>query len=209
LTKTPKGFQLPAGKQRLSMPRKPKPLLSADQLADITTASLLQGKSPHHDPKLGPATDADRRSIVRVTGEAIEVFNARISEKLRIICDKSADRIQEKLDQDAFKPGELGFIFSVAHDKRQSLDGNNQLRAASVNIQVNNYGPADSPSKEAILASLGRDTQSFDMIPSNSPKIVVISDAKTDHVDTESQQAQVVDATPADAPLPESQQAKP
>ena len=187
------------------MPRKAKPLMSPDQLADLATASLLQGKSLRNDPKLGPASDKDRLAVTRITGEAVEVFNARISEKLRIICDKSAERIEEKLDQDAFKPGELGFIFSVAHDKRQALDGNHQLHASAVNVQVNLYSP-NGPSKHDILATLGsNETRSQALIPEATHQEAV----RIVPTDTESQQAQVVDAIPPVEQSPQSQQAKP
>ena len=65
--------------------------------------------------------------------------------------DKIASRIEEKIDENAFKPGELGFIFSVTEDKRRALDARAQLGSAQVNIQVNNYG---DKSRDEIIAAL-------------------------------------------------------
>jgi len=93
----------------------------------------------------------DRTHLQRITGETVEAFNERIAQKLRDIADLAADRIQQHLEADNFKPGELGFIYSVAHDKRLSLDGSRALNNASVNIQVNNFGA--SP-KETLLSEL-------------------------------------------------------
>ena len=98
----------------------------------------------------------------RVTGETVEQFNSRLSEKLRTIADKTASRIEEKLDKDQFKTSELGFILTVAEDKRTRLDGTQQLHGSSVNIQVNNFGPS---SKDALLDQLdGRIKQALKAI---------------------------------------------
>lgn len=120
-------------------------------LADSIIPKIMSGHPlrPHHS--LGHITDHDRRTLTRITGESVEVFNERIATKLRDIADIAADRIREKLESDQFKPGELGFILSVAHDKRLSLDGSRALNNASVNVQINNYG---SSPKETLLADL-------------------------------------------------------
>ncbi len=84
-------------------------------------------------------------------GVTIEEFNARMGEKLAILSDKIVQRIEEKIDEDTFKTGELGFIFSVTEDKRRALDARTQLGSAQVNIQVNHYGDR---SREEIMADL-------------------------------------------------------
>ena len=81
----------------------------------------------------------------------MEEFNQRLGEKLALISDKIATRIEEKLDNDEFKAGELGFIFSVSEDKRRALDVRAQMGASQVNIQVNNYG---DKSRDEIIAAL-------------------------------------------------------
>lgn len=123
------------------------------KLAEQVTRSLIEGKGSglRRDPRLGNVTDADIKVIARITGETVEKFNARITEKLRIIEDLAAERAIEALEAGAFKPSELGFILSVAHDKRTHIDGTSQLTNASVNVQINNFG---SPSKSALLDQL-------------------------------------------------------
>ena len=99
----------------------------------------------------------DCERLSRVLGVSIEEFNQRLAQKLAAISDKIANRIEEKIDENAFKPGELGFIFSVTEDKRRALDARAQLGSAQVNIQVNNYGDR---SRDEIIA---------DLLPLSSP----------------------------------------
>jgi len=108
------------------------------ELADSVADSILTG-SPIKT-KAGPPTLEDSKMLKRVTSETVEVFNERVASKLRLIADLAADRITEKLQADEFKSSELGFILSVAHDKRLSLDGSRAVSQASINVQVNNYG---------------------------------------------------------------------
>jgi len=135
-----------------------------EYLADLTATALIEGKGQalRRNPRLGPVTEEDRVMMQRVTGETVEQFNSRLSEKLRTIADKTASRIEEKLDKDQFKTSELGFILTVAEDKRTRLDGTQQLHGSSVNIQVNNFGPS---SKDALLDQLdGRIKQALKAI---------------------------------------------
>lgn len=121
------------------------------ELAENVALSISQGRSLRNSPYMKEATEEDRRQIARVVGETVEAFNERVALNLREIADLATQRIKEKLEADQFKPGELGFILSVAHDKRLSLDGSRALQMSSVNIQVNNFGPAP---KEALLGEL-------------------------------------------------------
>lgn len=140
----PKGTELPT-----------KRTYDADKLADTVASQLVQGKQLRRNPQLAAVTEYDRRNLARITGESVEVFNERLAQKLRLIADKVTDRIEQKVDADQFKTGELGFILSVAHDKRLSLDGSRALNNASVNIQVNNYGQAPRDMLMGELDGLG------------------------------------------------------
>ena len=130
------------------MPVKP---IDSEKAIDLAAEAVLSGKklaASTFRSHLGPA-DADR--VSRALGMSVEKFNQRMSERLAILSDKIADRIEEKIDADLFKAGELGFILSVTEDKRRALDSRAQLAGANVNIQVNNYG---DKSREEILKDL-------------------------------------------------------
>jgi hypothetical protein len=131
------------------MPVKP---LDPEQAIDAAVDRALTGKPilPTTFKKL-PPTKNDCERLERMLGMPIEQFNQRLAHKLALISDKIAERIEEKVDADEFKPGELGFIFSVTEDKRRALDARTQVGAAQVNIQVNNYG---DKSRDEIIAAL-------------------------------------------------------
>lgn len=133
----------------------PKPTYDAEDTAERAAMALIDGNGSglRTHPALSHMTEADRNSLQRAMKEPIEIFNARLSEKLRCLADRITDRIGEKLDVDAFKPGELPFALSVVEDKRVRLDGTHALNNASVNQQVNNFF-IGSVSKDALLASL-------------------------------------------------------
>ncbi len=134
-------------------PLRTKKVYNVEELADLATSAVIAGKGKglQNSPRLGPVTEEDRCHIARITGESVEVFNEHMASRLRLIADKAASRIEEKLDNNEFKSGELGFILSVAHDKRLSLDGSRALNNSSVNIQVNNFG---TNPKAALLSEL-------------------------------------------------------
>ncbi len=132
-------------------PLKSKAIYDPDELAESVACAITSGQSLNRSPMLGPVTEYDRRQLARITGETVDQFNDRLAQKLRVIADKAADRIEAKLDGDNFKTSELAFVLSVAHDKRLTLDGSRALQNASVNIQVNNYGSAP---KDSLLADL-------------------------------------------------------
>lgn len=146
--KRPAGPGRPVG---IYAPIRTKRIYAPEELAQSVVESISEGKGLRRSPHLGPVTEEDRRTLTRITGESVEVFNERIALSLRDIADLATQRIKEKLEGDEFKAGELGFILSVAHDKRLSLDGSRALNASSVNIQVNNYGGTP---KESLLADL-------------------------------------------------------
>lgn len=132
-------------------PLRTKAIYNADELAESVAITIASGKGFRSSPTLGPVTEYDRRTLSRIAQESVEEFNDRLALKLRLIADKATLRIEEKLDSDQFKTSELGFILSVAHDKRLSLDGSRALNNSSVNIQVNNFG---SSPKASLLSEL-------------------------------------------------------
>jgi len=139
----PPGIKTPLASKRTYDP---------DQLAENLVTGVLSGRvGIKRSPSLGMVTADDKRTLARITGEPVEVFNERFAQKLRVISDKAVDRIEQKLDNDEFKTGELAFVMTSATDKRLAIDGSRALQTASVNIQVNNYG---SSPKEALLADL-------------------------------------------------------
>lgn len=126
--------------------------ISTEQAIDAAVDRALTGKPilPKTFKRRQP-TQKDCERLERVLGVPLEQFNQRLAHKLALISDKIAGRIEEKVDADAFKPGELGFIFSVTEDKRRALDARAQVGAAQVNIQVNHYG---DKSRDEIIAAL-------------------------------------------------------
>lgn len=128
-------------------------------MADQLATRFLEGKAIgiHKNPRLGPATEHDRETFARITGQTADDFNRHLSNKLRYVSDLAAARAAEALEQNLFKPGELGFILSVAEDKRARLDGNSMIHSATVNIQVNNIngaGAGSGPTKDQLLELL-------------------------------------------------------
>lgn len=132
--------------------RNPVKPIDPDAAIDAAVERALTGKriTPAQF-KMDPPSKADCQRISRALNMTIEEFNQKLAHKLAQISDKIAGRIEEKIDNDEFKPGELGFIFSVTEDKRRALDARAQLGSAQVNIQVNNYG---DKSRDEIIAAL-------------------------------------------------------
>jgi hypothetical protein len=146
-----------------------------EQLAKDVAITLSKGQGIMRAPTLRTLSEPDRRSLAASLQEPVEAFNDRLASKLRSIADKLADSIEHDVDNGLFKPGEKGFIFSVMHDKRLSLDGSRALNNASVNVTVNNFGP--SP-KAQLLTEL-------DGMTNVSPKVIEVNPDQTS-VHTES-----------------------
>lgn len=125
--------------------------INPDEAIEVAANSILTGKKITPSQFKSPPTLADCDRLQRALGVSMEQFNQQLAEKLAIISDKIANRIEEKVDNDEFKSSELGFIFAVSEDKRRALDARTQLGAAQVNIQVNNYGDR---SRDEIIAAL-------------------------------------------------------
>lgn len=136
------------------IPAKPRPI-DVDAAIEAAASNALTGKPIVPGMLRGrmraKPSKADCERLSRSLGMPMEEFNQRLGERLAIISNKIASRIEEKIDADEFKPGELGFIFSVSEDKRRALDARAQLGASQVNIQVNNYG---DKSRDEIIAAL-------------------------------------------------------
>lgn len=120
------------------------------ELADKVVERVVNGKGITKATSAAPMTTQDKQTLARYAGEAIEQFNERVALQLREVGDLALQRIKQKLENDEFKTGELGFIYSVAQDKRLALDGSRALQNATMNVQVNNFGLT----KEQLLAEL-------------------------------------------------------
>jgi hypothetical protein len=127
------------------------PKIGVDEIVEIAATRMMENKRPLVPSALSGCTVADEKRISRILNTSIEVFNQKMAERLAVLSDKIADRIEEKVDEDAFKANELGFIFSVTEDKRRALDARAMLGASQVNIQVNHYGDR---SREEIMKAL-------------------------------------------------------
>jgi hypothetical protein len=129
-------------------------IIDLDAAVEQCADRIISGKPIRKNvPNRGTAvmSESDQIRISRVLGTSIEVFNSKLAERLAVLSGKIAERVEEKIDNDEFKPGELGFIFSVMEDKRRALSASSQVGAAQVNIQVNHYGDR---TKDQILADL-------------------------------------------------------
>jgi hypothetical protein len=128
----------------------------SDEVIDIAADRVMRtGTVAHRDPRLHLPTDADDKALKRVIGLSCEEFNAKLSERLSAVASRIVDRIQEKLEADTLKGSELFFGLAVTEDKRAKLDGRSSLAGATVNIQVNNFSPAEPDAREKVLQRIG------------------------------------------------------
>lgn len=127
--------------------------VNVDEIAQRAADALVVGKFNPRTSLGVVTTEDDAKLFSRIThGIKLEDFNARLSERLGAIADKISLKINEKLEDDAFKTSELAYLYSVMEDKRSTLTGRQQLQGSQVNVQINNYG--ESTSKEQILDRL-------------------------------------------------------
>lgn len=91
----------------------------------------------------------EKESLGRSIGRDVDEWRAEFAEALRRTGSKLLSRLEESIDD--IKPDALAYSLAVVADKASAIEGRNQVHAASVNIQVNNYGPQ---SKDDLLASL-------------------------------------------------------
>lgn len=122
-----------------------------EALVNRAAAAVLSGKGINRQlARLGTFTEDDRRAVARCVGMSAEEFTARLTEKLRALTDKTAERIMEHLEAGNNKLSDLSFLLTVGVDKLDRLNGK-QAVANSVNVQINNFGPI---SREEVLARL-------------------------------------------------------
>lgn len=133
--------------------------MEASMMAVVSQGGIK--KSPH----LGPVTHEDRAALNRIAGMAVEEFNAHLEQRLGILADKFISRMEQKLDANEFKAGELAFATSVVFDKRNTLQGRNQLTGANVSIQVNNFSVLGRTREEMIRSLTGQDDKVAEAIP--------------------------------------------
>ena len=120
-----------------------------DALVDAMVTRVTTGQSLVKLPQTGPMTKHDRLMIVRVAGCTAEEFQAKFSERLRVIADKAANRIEEKLDEGGQKLGDLNMTMAITVDKLSAM--NAKPTQGNLSVQINNYG---SMTRDQLLASL-------------------------------------------------------
>lgn len=122
-------------------------------------------------PMLGEVSGADRKALVRLVQIPVEEFNARLVEKLGILGDKIASKIEEKLDKDLFKTGELSFALIATLQQRANLDGRAALQNANISLQVNNF-MGGTKTREEMIRSLNptRPDEPINITPPAPPK---------------------------------------
>lgn len=124
-----------------------------EHLIDHMAFALLEGKGGiKMSPGLRELSENDRAILQRVAKISAEEMNERLTEKLSDFADKVLDRMAEKLEKDQFNPSQLSFALAVAMDKRGHLLGQNAIKAANINLQVNNFGTTRS--REDMIKSL-------------------------------------------------------
>lgn len=98
-----------------------------------------------------PLTIVEKLSLSRAIRMDVDEFRAQFREKLWTAADSMIDLIHR--DRELLKPGERPFALSVLVDKANAIEGRNSAANASVNIQVNNFGP-NALSKQDIISQL-------------------------------------------------------
>lgn len=114
-------------------------------LADSVAQALLTGKrSPATVAAYAqPITEADRKTLARMTGIPAEEFLAQISAKLQQVAHLSADAIISKLqDPENVKLSDANMSLAIAFDKNQAASGRTSS-IGSVNIQINSFQASD------------------------------------------------------------------
>jgi hypothetical protein len=91
----------------------------------------------------------EKDALSRVIGRDVEEWRMEFAAALRRTGTKLLQRLEDKIDD--IKPDALAYSLAVVADKASAIEGRNQVNAASVNIQVNNYGSA---SKEDLISLL-------------------------------------------------------
>lgn len=135
------------------MGQKPKNVATQreEKLVEEVAQRMLTGKVATPIRTLAPS-EHDWKTLQRISGYSRDEWEQAMAEKLATLSDKLQAKMQEKLEEDAFKTGELAYALSVSETTRNALSGRVSLAGASVNVQINNYGV--SKSREQIVAEL-------------------------------------------------------
>lgn len=116
-----------------------EPAALASDLAD----SILSGKGVPIGSlaRVGPLTENDRTTCLRITGKSAEEFQAMITARTQDVALLTIDLIKEKLtsEPDKQKLYELTGLFAVSMDKLAALSGRTGS-AGNVSVQINNFG---------------------------------------------------------------------
>ncbi len=125
-----------------------------EQLIDSSAEALLRGRGSLN--KLGPEaiapTDADRQALTRFVGIPAEEFAGRVATKFQSLLDKTMERVHQKLEADAHKPGELTLLLAVLTDKWLTISGRQSTTGPRIGTQINVFSPGTD--RKAMLATL-------------------------------------------------------
>lgn len=90
-----------------------------------------------------------RDSLSRAIKMDVDEWRAEFAQQLRATAQELLAITRRDIEM--IKPDARGYTIAVLVDKANAIEGRNQVHAASVNIQVNNFGPQG---KDELLASL-------------------------------------------------------
>lgn len=127
----------------------PKLTTDPDKLLERVVLAATGGTAFSGINRQREISEREKESLSRAIGRDVEQWRAEFAVALRRTGSKLLQRLEDSIDD--IKPDALAYSLAVVADKASALDGRNQVNAASVNIQVNNYGTA---SKESLLAML-------------------------------------------------------
>ena len=113
---------------------------------------------PRTDNQIRHMTADDRKMISRVVGTSAEEFQSLFSERLRILADKAAERIEEKLAEGGQKLSDLNMTLAISVDKLAAM--NSKPSQGNLSVQINNYGDMN---REELLASLKGEKKVIDI----------------------------------------------
>ena len=128
------------------MARQKKTVDGAKLLPDVLQAAL---GAKTFTQASRPLSQQERDSLSRAIKMDVDEWRAQFSAQLRATGSALLEDLHRRKDE--LKAGELAYSLAVCVDKASILDGRNQLSASSVNIQVNNFGPA---TKDSLLNQL-------------------------------------------------------
>lgn len=119
----------------------------------VAVQAVLQGKSVRaslqSEAKLN-SRQAENLSVA--IGQDIDDWRRQFGADLRTAAQEMLSQLRESIAQGKVPPQSQAFTLSVLADKAQALEGRQEVRSATVNVQVNNYGQAQS--KEDLIAQL-------------------------------------------------------